>query len=184
MPLLAKTKQGFASDVMVTDQMPCYGAVKTSMGLSARLQQCLRNNNRTGIRTSRREDASTRCRLFKSPLVSATLPVCRRPSTAPLTSSTIYILSIHGLVTSLAWARVSHPASRGFAPARSRGSNVSKVSPKSHVLQRGKDWEGLLRQHSRRRREAPSSPGKTCTSRAPAGSRRTVGFTSREATNQ
>jgi hypothetical protein len=137
MPLLAKTKQGFASDVMVTDQMP-YGAVKTSMGLSARLQQCLRNNNRTGIRTSRREDASTRCRLFKSPLVSATLPVRRRPSTAPLTSSAIYILSIHGLVTSLPWARVSHPASRGFAPARSRGSNVSKVSPKSHVLSVGK----------------------------------------------
>jgi hypothetical protein len=78
MPLLAKTKQDFAFDVMATDQMPSYGAVETSMGLSARPSAVLAHNSRTGIRTSRCEDASTRCRVFKPPLVSATLPVCSR----------------------------------------------------------------------------------------------------------
>src|SRR5271169_2155358 len=39
-------KQGFAPDVLVTDKLRSYGAAKSEMGLSARHEQGLRQNNR------------------------------------------------------------------------------------------------------------------------------------------
>ena len=39
-------KQGFAPEVLVTDQLRSYGAAKVEMGLSARHEQGLRKNNR------------------------------------------------------------------------------------------------------------------------------------------
>ncbi len=60
-------KQGFASDVMVTDKLRSYGAAKAEMGLSARHEQGLRKNNRaknSHQQTRRRERKMQR---FKSP---------------------------------------------------------------------------------------------------------------------
>jgi putative transposase len=39
-------KQGFAPDVLVTDKLRFYGAAKSEIGLSARHEQGLRQNNR------------------------------------------------------------------------------------------------------------------------------------------
>ena len=39
-------KQGFAPDVLVTDQLRSYAAAKSEMGLSARHEQGLQKNNR------------------------------------------------------------------------------------------------------------------------------------------
>jgi transposase-like protein len=41
-------KQGFTSDVLVTDKLRSYGAAKSEIGLSARHDQDLRANNRAG----------------------------------------------------------------------------------------------------------------------------------------
>ena len=60
-------KQGFAPDVLVTDKLRSYGAVRSEIGLSARHDQGLRANNRAENShqpTRRRERKMQR---FKSP---------------------------------------------------------------------------------------------------------------------
>ena len=60
-------KQGFAPDVLVTDKLRSYGAAKSEIGLSARHEQGLRQNNRAENShqpTRRRERKMQR---FKSP---------------------------------------------------------------------------------------------------------------------
>jgi putative transposase len=60
-------KQGFAPDVLVTDKLRSYGAAKSEIGLSARHEQGLRENNRAENShqpTRRRERKMQR---FKSP---------------------------------------------------------------------------------------------------------------------
>jgi transposase-like protein len=60
-------KQGFAPDVLVTDKLRSYGAAKSEIGLSARHDQGLRQNNRAENShqpTRRRERKMQR---FKSP---------------------------------------------------------------------------------------------------------------------
>ena len=60
-------KQGFAPDVLVTDKLRSYGAAKSEIGLSARREQGLRQNNRAENShqpTRRRERKMQR---FKSP---------------------------------------------------------------------------------------------------------------------
>jgi transposase-like protein len=60
-------KQGYAPDVIVTDKLRSYGAAKAQIGLSARHEQGLRQNNRAENShqpTRRRERKMQR---FKSP---------------------------------------------------------------------------------------------------------------------
>jgi putative transposase len=60
-------KQGFAPDVLVTDKLRSYGAAKDEIGLSARRERSLRQNNRAENShqpTRRRERKMQR---FKSP---------------------------------------------------------------------------------------------------------------------
>jgi transposase-like protein len=60
-------KQGFAPDLLVTDKLRSYGAVKTRLRLSARHEQGLRKNNRaenSHLPLRRRE---RKMRRFKSP---------------------------------------------------------------------------------------------------------------------
>ena len=61
------TKQGFAPETLVTDRLRSYGAAKTQLGLSARHEQGLRQNNRaenSHLPVRRRERKMQR---FKSP---------------------------------------------------------------------------------------------------------------------
>src|ERR1700685_1315064 len=59
-------KQGFASDVLVTDKLRSYGAAKSEIGLSARPNQGLRGNNRAENphQPTRRRERKMQC--FKS----------------------------------------------------------------------------------------------------------------------
>src|SRR5277367_690580 len=60
-------KQGFAPETLVTDRLRSYGAAKTQLGLSARHEQGLRQNNRaenSHLPVRRRERKMQR---FKSP---------------------------------------------------------------------------------------------------------------------
>jgi putative transposase len=54
-------KQGFAPAVLVTDKLPSYGAAKAQMGLSACHERACARTIEPRIRTSRCDDASTRC---------------------------------------------------------------------------------------------------------------------------
>ena len=73
-------KQGYAPDVIVTDKLRSYGAAKAQIGLSARHEQGLRQNNRAENShqpTRRRERKMQR---FKSPGAAQRFPCrsCRR----------------------------------------------------------------------------------------------------------
>src|SRR6201995_4680023 len=82
-------KQGFAPEVLVTDKLRSYGAAKSEIGLSARHEQGLRQNNRAENShqpTRRRERKMQR---FKSPgSASASCPFTP-PFTTRSTSSVI-----------------------------------------------------------------------------------------------
>ena len=58
-------KQGFASDMLVTDKLRSYGAAMAELGMSARHEQSLRKNNRAENShhpTRRRERKMQRCK--------------------------------------------------------------------------------------------------------------------------
>jgi transposase-like protein len=82
-------KQGFAPEVLVTDKLRSYGAAKSEIGLSARHERGLRQNNRAENShqpTRRRERKMQR---FKSPgSASASCPFTP-PFTTHSTSSVI-----------------------------------------------------------------------------------------------
>ena len=62
-------KQGFAPKLMVTDKLRSYGAAKRDMGLSARHEQGLRQNNRaenSHLPFRRRERAMLRFRQMRT----------------------------------------------------------------------------------------------------------------------
>ena len=82
-------KQGFAPEVLVTDQLRSYGAAKAEMGLSARHEQGLRKNNRARIRTSRCDDVSTRCSASNRQDQPSASSLLTPPFTTLLTSSAI-----------------------------------------------------------------------------------------------
>ena len=91
-------KQGFAPDVLVTDKLRSYGAAKSEIGLSARHDQGLRQNNRAENShqpTRRRERKMQR---FKSP------------------GSAQRFLSVHAAVQK----HVQRPASSHIPPHASR----------------------------------------------------------------
>src|SRR5208283_5509939 len=82
-------KQGFAPNVLVTDQLRSYGAAKSEMGLSARHEQGLRKNNRAENShqpTRRRERKMQR---FKSPGSANGSCPFMQPSITRSTSSAI-----------------------------------------------------------------------------------------------
>src|SRR5271157_1394921 len=60
-------KQGFAPNVLVTDQLRSYGAAKSEMGLSARHEQGLRKNNRAENSHQPTRRCERKMQRFKSP---------------------------------------------------------------------------------------------------------------------
>jgi hypothetical protein len=60
-------KQGFAPDALVTDKLRLYGAAKSEIGLSARHEQGLRQNNRAGNSHQLTRGRERKMQRFKSP---------------------------------------------------------------------------------------------------------------------
>jgi transposase-like protein len=60
-------KQGCAPDMLVTDKLRCYGAAKAELGLSARHEQGLRNNNRAENSHQPIRRRERKMQRFKSP---------------------------------------------------------------------------------------------------------------------
>jgi transposase-like protein len=105
-------KQGFAPDVLVTDKLRSYGAAKSEIGLSARREQGLRQNNRAENShqpTRRRERKMQR---FKSP------------------GSAQRFLSTHAAVQTLSTSSaISHPAAR-FVSSGTKRSGRGEPPPR------------------------------------------------------
>jgi putative transposase len=60
-------RQGFTPDVLVTDKLPCYGAAKAALGLSARHEQGFRKNNRAENSHQPVRRRERKMQRFKSP---------------------------------------------------------------------------------------------------------------------
>src|ERR1700675_4499801 len=60
-------KQGYAPEVMVTDRLRSYGAAKAEMGLAARHEQGLRQNNRAENSHQPVRRRERKMQRFKSP---------------------------------------------------------------------------------------------------------------------
>ena len=82
-------KQGFAPDVLVTDELRSYGAAKSEIGLSARHDQGLRANNRAENSHQPNDGSSARCSVSNRPdQLNASCPFTP-PSKTLSTSSAI-----------------------------------------------------------------------------------------------
>ena len=79
-------KQGFAPEVLVTDQLRSYGAAKAEMGLSARHEQGLRKNNRAENSHQPIRRREHKMQRFKSPACLCTPPSTTTLSTSPASS--------------------------------------------------------------------------------------------------
>jgi len=82
-------KQGFAPNVLVTDQLRSYGAAKSEMGLSARHEQGLRKNNRAENSHQPTRRCERKMQRFKSPGSANGSCPFMQPSITRSTSSAI-----------------------------------------------------------------------------------------------
>ena len=122
-------KQGFAPDVMVTDELRSYCAAKSEIGSSARHEQGLRKNKRAENSHQSMRRRERKMQRFRSPGSAQRFLSILAASTTPSTSSAI-----------------SHPAARsapcerklsrrGEPPLRPGGSAPSK--PRAALIQVG-----------------------------------------------
>ena len=115
-------KYGFVPDKFITDELRSYTAAAGHLGIAKRHERGRWRNNRAGIRISRPDDESTRCKVSRAPDPRKHFSLSMQP---PTTSSTFNAISSQQERTEPSGHR---PCERGVKLSPRRNPTCSKLA--------------------------------------------------------